>query len=223
VVSERECARAWAAPFPIPFSRFNSLTKTNAKTRRDESNKTQKTKTKEERKKNRERKKERSLSLSVWVVIYEEYIPDSGSSPLENASFFLSFSQEKNDEKFWREFFFFFLLLLKTLSLFFVVLFFKRKFFALCDFFFSLFLQPFWENDTTLDSLLTVKKRVRERDSEREREDHRSLAALKDQAECDISGAPLLPARFRDQFLFQQQRFLDLVVVVNFSTQLLLN
>ena len=222
MVSERECTRAWAAPFPIPFSRFNSLTKTNAKTRRDESNKTQKTKTKEERKKNRERKKERSLSLCVWVVIYEEYIPDSGSSPLENASFFLSFSQEKNDEKFWREFFFFLLLLLKTLSLFFVVLFFKRKFFALCDFFFSLFLQPFWENDTTLDSLLTVKKRVRERDSERERGSS-FVGSSEIPSRVRHLGSTAVPARFRDQFLFQQQRFLDLVVVVNFSTQLLLN
>ena len=237
MVSERECTRAWAAPFPIPFSRFNSLTKTHAKTRRDESIKTQKTKTKEERKNNleRERKKERSLSLSlsVWVVLHEEYIPDSGSSPLENASFFLSFflSRERRitDEKFWREFFFF-VVGVKNALAFFVVVFKKTKVFCTRDdFFFSLFLQPFWKNDTQhlRDSLLTVKKRVRERDSERERGSS-FVNSSERPSRVRHLGSTAVPARFRDQVLFLNSvssiSLLSRVLsYVNFSTQLLLN
>ena len=65
---------------------------------------------------------------------------------------------------------------MKNALAFFVVVFLKkRKFFALAIFF-SLFFFSLFEKTTQhlRDSLLTVKKRVRERDSEREREDHRS-------------------------------------------------
>ena len=207
MVSERECTRAWAAPFPIPFSRFNSLTKTNAKTRRDESNKTSKTKTKEERKKNRERKKERSLSLSlcVWVVLrrVHTWLGQFTTWKCIFLSFFLSHLRRINDEKFWREFFFLLLFFCccEKRSLFLLCCF-KTKVFCTRDFFFSLFLLPFWKNNTTLDSLLTVKKRVRERDSEREREDHRSLAALKDPSSATSREHHCCPRDFEINFCF---------------------
>ena len=65
---------------------------------------------------------------------------------------------------------------------------FKTKVFCTRDFFFSLFLCLFEKTTQHLsDSLLTVKKRVRERDSERER---------------GSSFVGSVPTRFRDQFLF---------------------
>ncbi len=82
--------------FAIQFSHKDKY----AKTRRDESNKTQKTKTKEERKKNLERERKKDLSLSLCVCVSSTtkstYLTRAVHHLKMHLSFFLSFSLEKN-------------------------------------------------------------------------------------------------------------------------------
>ena len=78
VVSERIYRESERQHFQFRF-RCNSLTKTKTKTRRRKQNVVRKRKKNAKTQREREREKERSLSVS-------SNIPDSGSSPLENAS-----------------------------------------------------------------------------------------------------------------------------------------
>ena len=170
--------------------------------------------------------------MCVWVVLYEEYIPDSGSSPLENASFFLSFFLAREEllmKKFWREIFFCCCCCEKR-SRFFCGCFFKKtKVFCTRDFFFSFFLQPFWKNDTTLAWLSADCKKESERERFRERERGSSFVNSSERpSRVRHLGSTAVPARFRDQFLFLNSvssiSLLSRVLsYVNFSTQLLLN
>ena len=118
---------------------------------------------------------------------------------------------------------------MKNALAFFVVVFLKkRKFFALAIFF-SLFFFSLFEKTTQhlRDSLLTVKKRVRERDLERERGSS-FVNSSERPSRVRHLGSTAVPARFRDQVLFLNSvssiSLLSRVLsYVNFSTQLLLN
>lgn len=96
LISERIYRESERQHFQFRF-RCNSLTKTKTKTRRRKQNVVRKRKKNAKTQRERERKKERSLSVS-------SNIPDSGSSPLENASsslflsFFLAREAWKNSE-----------------------------------------------------------------------------------------------------------------------------
>ena len=189
---------------------------------------------KEQREK--ERKKDLSLSLSLCVSStirrVHTWLGQFTTWKCIFLSFFLSFSRERriNEMKNSEENFFFCCCCCEKRSCFFCGCFFKKmKVFCTRDFFFSLFLQPFWKNDTTLAWLSADCKKESERERFRERERGSSFVNSSERpSRVRHLGSTAVPARFRDQFLFLNSvssiSLLSRVLsYVNFSTQLLLN